>query len=91
MQIRLYATLRQIVGTKVVEIPLKTEKTIGDLLRSLVQHYPGLDEAIWYPDGSLAGHVAVIVNGRDIRHVGGVNTPLAEDDTLDIFPPVGGG
>lgn len=91
MQIRLYATLRQIVGEKIVEIPIKSEKTIGDILRSLVQQYPKLDESIWYPDGSLAGHVAVILNGRDIRHLGGVETPLSNESVLDVFPPVGGG
>ena len=57
MQVRLYATLRQIVGTKIVEVPVQTEKTIGDLLRSLVQQHPELDESIWYTNGSLAGHV----------------------------------
>ena len=91
MQIRLYATLRQIVGEKIVEIPIRTEKTIGDVLRSLVQQYPKLDESIWYPDGSLAGHVAVILNGRDIRHLDGVDTPISDEDTLDVFPPIGGG
>jgi molybdopterin synthase sulfur carrier subunit len=91
MQIRLYATLRQIVGEKIVEIPIGTEKTIGDVLRSLVRQYPKLDESIWYPDGSLAGHVAVILNGRDVRHLDGVDTPLSDEDILDVFPPIGGG
>jgi molybdopterin synthase sulfur carrier subunit len=76
---------------KIVEIPVQNEKTIGDLLRSLVQQYPKLDESIWYPNGSLAGHVAVILNGRDIRHLEGVDTPITDDDILDVFPPVGGG
>ena len=91
MQVRLYATLRQIVGTKIVDIPVKTEKTVGDALRSLVRQHPGLDESIWLADGSLAGHVAVIHNGRDIRHLEGVDTPLTDDDRMDVFPPVGGG
>jgi molybdopterin synthase sulfur carrier subunit len=91
MQVRLYATLRQTVGTKVVEIPVKVNQTVGDILRALVDQYPELSEAIWYADGSLASHVAVILNGRDIRHLDNVDTPLTDDDTLDLFPPVGGG
>ena len=91
MQVRLYATLRQIVGMKIVEVSVQTEKTVGDLLRSLVQRYPKLGESIWYSNGSLAGHVAVILNGRDIRHLKGVDTPITDDDILDVFPPVGGG
>ena len=39
----------------------------------------------------MAGSVAEIHKGRDIRHFDGVNTPLTNVDTLDVFPPVGGG
>jgi len=91
MQVRLYATLRTTVGTKVVEIPVKVNQTVGDILHALVDQYPELSEAIWYADGSLAEHVAVILNGRDVRHLDRENTPLTDDDTLDLFPPVGGG
>ena len=91
MQIRLYATLRQIAGTRELEIPVEVNQTVGDVLRTLVTRYPKLDEAIWHPDGSLAGHVAVILSGRDIRHLSEVDTPVSEDDRLDVFPPVGGG
>lgn len=91
MQVRLYATLRQTAGTKAVEIPVKVNQTVGDILRALVDQYPELSEAIWNADGSLAGHVAVILNGRDIRHLDNVDTLLSGDDTLALFPPVGGG
>ncbi len=91
MQIRLYATLRQIAGTRELEIPVEVNQTVGDVLRTLVARYPRLEQAIWHPDGSLAGHVAVILNGRDIRHLSEVDTPVSDDSRLDVFPPVGGG
>jgi molybdopterin synthase sulfur carrier subunit len=91
VQIRLYATLRQIAETRELEIRVKPDATVGEVLRSLVTRFPRLEEAIWYPDGSLAGHVAVILNGRDIRHLSEVDTPVSDDDRLDVFPPVGGG
>ena len=91
MQVRLYASLRQTVGTKVVEIPVKDNQTVGVVLHALVDRYPELSEAIWSADGSLAGHVAVILNGRDIRYLDNVDTSITSDDTLDLFPPVGGG
>jgi molybdopterin synthase sulfur carrier subunit len=91
VQIRLYATLRQIAETREHEIRVEADATVGEVLRSLVTRFPRLEEAIWYPDGSLAGHVAVILNGRDIRHLSEVDTPVSNDDRLDVFPPVGGG
>lgn len=91
MQVRLYATLRQIANKRVVEIPVEAGQRVGDILNALVLEHPQLHEAIWHADGSLAGHVAVILNGRDVRHIGGLDIPLSDDDRLDVFPPVGGG
>ncbi len=91
MQVRLYANLRQIAGRREVEIPVEGHQTVGDVLRALVERYPRLSEAIWNADGSLVGHVAVLLNGRDVRHLALVDTPLSDEDSLAVFPPVGGG
>jgi len=42
-------------------------------------------------DGSLIVGVMVLVNGTHIAHLQGLDTPLSEDSTVDIFPPVAGG
>ncbi len=91
MEVRLFATLRQIAGKRSLQIPVEPGQTVGDALRALVERLPKLEEAIWNPDGSLAGHVAVVLNGRDVRHLAGVDTPVCDEDRLDVFPPVGGG
>ena len=91
MRVRLYARLRQIAETRELEFSVEVERTVGDVLRELVVRFPGLNEAIWQPDGSLVGHVAVLLDGRDIRHLAGLDTPVHMADHMDIFPPVGGG
>jgi len=91
MEIRLYATLRQIVGAKTVTVETQRGQTVGDALRALVAAHPRLAPSIWHDDGTLAGHVAVMLDGRDIRHLKGVDTPVGEAQHLDVFPPVGGG
>jgi molybdopterin synthase sulfur carrier subunit len=91
MEIRLYATLRQVTGTKTVVVETRPGQTVGDALRALVAAHPRLAPSIWHDDGTLAGHVAVMLDGRDIRHLKGVDTPLGESQHLDVFPPVGGG
>jgi molybdopterin synthase sulfur carrier subunit len=91
MEIRLHATLRQIVGARIVAVETHPGQTAGDALRALVAAHPALASSIWHDDGTLAGHVAVILDGRDIRHLSGVDTPLGEAKHLDVFPPVGGG
>ena len=91
MEIRLYATLRQMAGTKSVVVEARSGQTVGDVLRALVTAHPRLAPSIWHDDGTLAGHVAVILDGRDIRHLNGVDTPVGDARHLDVFPPVGGG
>ena len=90
MEIRLYATLRQIAGAK-IEIEACPGQTVGDALRALTAQHPRLVPSIWRDDGALAGHLAVMLDGRDIRHLNGVDTPLSGARHLDVFPPVGGG
>ena len=91
MQVRLYATLRQIAQARLIELPVEGKQTVGDVLRALVARCPELSDAVWHTDGSLSGHIAVILNGRDVRHLAGVEPSLSDDDQLDVFPPVAGG
>ncbi len=56
----------------------------------LLRRFPDLAERL-VESGSVRPYVAVMVNGRDIRHTGGLETPLDPDAEIDIFPPVAGG
>ena len=92
MQIRFFATFRQIVGGKVIELPLPDGATIGQLVDEVTSHYPGLRHELLDDDGQLYGHVHVFVNGRDVPYLENqMDTVLVEDDVISIFPAVGGG
>jgi molybdopterin synthase sulfur carrier subunit len=91
MQIGLYATLRQIADTRQIKIIVYDGWTVRDALNELVDRCPQLKDSIWTLNGLLAGHVAVILNGRDIRHLDGVDTRISDEDSLQVFPPIGGG
>jgi molybdopterin synthase sulfur carrier subunit len=91
MKVKLFATLRQIVGVKEIEVGLKGGDTVGSVLDRLVADYPAMGEHILDDEGSLEAYINVFVNGRSIRFLDGLNTRLGEDDVLAIFPPVAGG
>ena len=91
MQVRFYATLRQAVGAKAVDLALPPGATALTLLREAGARYPDLDKLIWDERGNLGEYVRVFVDGREIRYLQGVDTPLPQGAEVDIFPPSAGG
>jgi molybdopterin synthase sulfur carrier subunit len=92
MRVDFYATLRQIVGTKTVDFPLPDGSTIGHLLEEVFICYPAMRSELFDDEGQLHGHVHVLVNGRGVPYLENtMNTVIHIDDTISIFPAVGGG
>lgn len=92
MQVNFYATFREVVGKKTVEIPLSEGATVRQLIDGVVRDYPGLRRELLDDKGEILGHVHVFINGRDLAFLeDGLNTSLQAYDTVSIFPPVGGG
>jgi sulfur-carrier protein len=92
MQVNFYATFRQVVGKKTVEIPLKEGSTLHQLIEGVIRDYPGLRRELLDDKGEILGHVHVFINGRDLAFLEeGLDTSLQADDTISVFPPVGGG
>ena len=92
MRVNFYATLRQIVGGKTVELPLPAGSTAQDLIDALVARFPALREQLLDEHGQLYPHVHLFINGRDVEYLdGGLRAELSPTDTVNIFPPVGGG
>ena len=89
--VRLYAGLREAAGQRDFEVDLPAGVPIGELLRRLIALRPKLNGKILDEDGHVRQYVAVFVNGRDIRHLDGLGTPVEPQDEIAIFPPVAGG
>jgi|GEM_PF-88632 len=90
VEVKFYATLRELIdGNK--SLSVDGVATVSELLENIVQRYPDLQEGIFDEDRNIRSFVAVMVNGRDVRHLNGIQTVLDPNDTLDIFPPVAGG
>ena len=91
MKVSFYATFRQMVGTKTVDLELNGNATVAGLLNEAERRYPNLQKVFWNPDGSLSDYVKVFIDGREIRHLEMLDTPVRDDAIVDIFPPVAGG
>ncbi len=64
--------------------------TLGDLIDDLDSRHPGLRERL-VQDGGLRRFVNVYLNDEDVRFLGGLDTPVADGDTVTVLPAVAGG
>ena len=65
--------------------------TVGEVFSALVDRYPGLRGNLLDDGGSLHKFVNVYKDDDDIRYLNGLDTKLADGDTLSILPAVAGG
>jgi molybdopterin synthase sulfur carrier subunit len=65
--------------------------TVGDVLRSLADRHPDTAEQLFSPDGELNRYVNVYLNDEDVRVLDGLDTAVADSDTVVILPAMAGG
>ncbi|MFA4646845.1 MoaD family protein [Pyrococcus kukulkanii] len=79
--VKVFATLIEIIGRRMFE---EEASTVKELLEKIYAKYPKVKEEL------EAGYI-ILVNGHNIEHLQGLETPLKEGDIVSIFPPAGGG
>ncbi len=63
----------------------------GQILATLREQYPQLGKQLYNDQGALRSFVNVYVGDEDIRHLQGVETPVADGETVSIIPAIAGG
>jgi len=90
MTVKYFATIRTYTG--------ETERHIDDaptglreLLTSLAARYGTTFRRAVFSGAQLSGEIIILVNGRNVLHLEGLDTPLKASDEVSIFPMVAGG
>ena len=92
MRVNFFATLRDIAGGKTVEFDVAQGITAQELLNSITERFPIMKKELLDKDGRMYGHVHLFINGRDVQFLeDGFRTKIMSDDTVNMFPAVGGG
>ncbi|MEJ2736209.1 MAG: MoaD/ThiS family protein [Anaerolineae bacterium] len=91
MKLKVFGTLRQLISAKQVEMEVRSGDTVRDALVRLAGDHGVLGERILDQEGNLQKAINVLVNGRSIHFLDGLDTTIQEGDELAIFPAVGGG
>ena len=77
--VRLFARLRELTGTEVIEISLPSDATVRDLRRVV--------ERMWPQAAGLLANTAVAVNDEYAE----LDHPIRVGDEVAMIPPVSGG
>ena len=90
--VRTMFDLARIVGRRSVDLSVPDGATVQSVLEGLAAAHSGLRERLFDPGGGgLLPYLFVELNGRDIRTLRGLETPVAEGDALSVLIPVAGG
>ena len=91
MIVKVFANFREICQAKTVEVPMENGNRVIDIMETLIQMYPALEEEVFTPERTFKPFVHVFINGRNIIHADGLQTRVLESDQFALFPPVAGG
>lgn len=85
-----FGPFREVVGAKSVTVALGEDATVGDALAAVVDEAPDLGERLFEGE-ELAGSVVVTHDGESIAHADGLETSVADGDTLRVTEQIVGG
>ena len=88
--VKFFATVREITGVKSIELEANN---INEVLQLLVQKYGSKfkNTVMEGETGELKQFFSCMVNGKRIELLDGYETVLKDNDSIALFPPVGGG
>jgi sulfur-carrier protein len=75
-------------GEKEVQAP---GDNVRDILRALASEHPATESQLFSEDGELNRYVNVYLNDEDVRVLQGLDTSVADSDTVVILPAMAGG
>jgi MoaD family protein len=90
VKLKLLALFHHQVGTH--ELTYEGD-TVGDILdQFLNDHHHQLEDTLFNPlTKKLRDYILVLLNGRNIVFLKGMETPLKQEDVIAISPPLAGG
>ncbi len=85
--------IKKILGRGDLEFSVPEGFTLKSLLSMMVRNYgEGLSSLLYGANGTdILPHIRLMVNGRDVEFLKGLETSLNEGDEVLILPPISGG
>jgi len=94
VRVRFFGTLRIVTSTRDLVVILEEENTVRDLLRRLSDKVGPRFQKVVFESKDLhilSRNMFIIINGRNIMQLNGLDTRLQNGDVISIVPPITGG
>ena len=65
--------------------------TVREIFDDVENRHGGLKDKIFDDAGEVRRFINVFVNGEDVRHAEGLDTPVKDGDALSVVPAIAGG
>ncbi|MFH1327536.1 MAG: ubiquitin-like small modifier protein 1 [Candidatus Bathyarchaeota archaeon] len=89
--VKFFAIFREITGEREKTFHSDVPVNVKDALKQLVDRYGEKFSGELFKGDNIAEHYMVLVNGKNINFLNGLETKLENKDEIAILPPVGGG
>jgi molybdopterin synthase sulfur carrier subunit len=94
IRIKVYTVLalEEILGQREFEISIRCRSTVKDLIFWMIKTIGDKRSSLFYPESNrLLPQIRLMVNGRDIEFLNGMETVLQDGDEFMMIPFVAGG
>jgi sulfur-carrier protein len=88
--VRTFADLRGLLPPE-ISLSLPEGETVRGMLDLLSRRTAAFLPKVLDENGRLRPSISILRNGRNLNYLDGLDTRLAEEDVIAIFPPVAGG
>ena len=68
-----------------------TGATVNLAIQDLLTQFPDFRQHVCRQDGSLRSYVNLFMNKTNINEIQGMDTPLQEEDVVQLIPSIAGG
>lgn len=89
MLVRLNSTLRGQAGIQALVVDLQAGASVRDVLVQAIRQNPVVLAVLTDDRGNVRADIVIFHNGRNIRLQEGMETTMAADGRLDLFPQTG--
>ena len=88
--VRFFASMKDVFERKEARVSRDEAPDVGTLLKRVCTNLE-MERAIFADSSTLRPALIVLLNGRNIAFLGGLQAVLQEGDEVAVFPPLKGG